>query len=59
MLRERSQPNGRKLVDVAQAVVDSQLLLLTPPPPEARPEPVAVEPPRGVLGSDMEQKVKG
>lgn len=43
--------NGRKLVDVAQAVVDSQLLLLTPPPPEARPEPVAVEPPRGVLGS--------
>ncbi len=50
MLREHSQPNGRKLVDVAQAVVDSQLLQLTPPP-EARPEPVAVEPPGGVLGS--------
>jgi AmiR/NasT family two-component response regulator len=32
MLRNHSQHNGRKLVDVAQAVVDSHLLLLPPPP---------------------------
>src|SRR5213083_3052942 len=40
MLRGHSQHNGRKLVDVAQAVVDSHLLLL-PPSPEraATPEP--------------------
>jgi len=40
MLRDHSQHNGRKLVDVAQAVVDSHLLLL-PPSPEraAMPEP--------------------
>src|SRR5437667_9119468 len=40
MLRDHSQHNGRKLVDVAQAVVDSHLLLL-PPSPEraATPEP--------------------
>jgi AmiR/NasT family two-component response regulator len=30
MLRDHSQHNGRKLVDVAQAVVDSHLLLLPP-----------------------------
>ena len=30
MLRGHSQHNGRKLVDVAQAVVDSHLLLLPP-----------------------------
>jgi AmiR/NasT family two-component response regulator len=30
MLREHSQHNGRKLVDVAQAVVDAHLLLLPP-----------------------------
>jgi response regulator NasT len=30
MLRSHSQHNGRKLVDVAEAVVDSHLLLLTP-----------------------------
>ena len=39
MLRDHSQHNGRKLVDVAQAIVDSHLLLLPPleqpaPPPE-------------------------
>jgi AmiR/NasT family two-component response regulator len=28
MLRDHSQHNGRKLVDVAQAIVDSHLLLL-------------------------------
>ena len=28
MLRTHSQHNGRKLVDVAQAIVDSHLLLL-------------------------------
>jgi two-component system, response regulator / RNA-binding antiterminator len=30
MLRTHSQHNGRKLVDVAQAIVDSHLLLLPP-----------------------------
>jgi AmiR/NasT family two-component response regulator len=30
MLRSHSQHNGRKLVDVAQAIVDSHLLLLSP-----------------------------
>ncbi len=30
MLRDHSQHNGRKLVDVAQAIVDSHLLLLAP-----------------------------
>jgi len=34
MLRNHSQHNGRKLVDVAQAIVDS-CLLLPPPPAEA------------------------
>src|SRR6266550_3471621 len=42
MLRDHSQHNGRKLVDVAQAIVDSHLLLLVPtPPPTASPEPAA------------------
>ena len=36
MLRDHSQHNGRKLVDVAQAVVDSHLLL-TPPASEPAP----------------------
>ncbi len=31
MLRDHSQHNGRKLVDVAEAVVESHLLLLPPP----------------------------
>jgi response regulator NasT len=37
MLREESQHNGRKLVDVAEAVVDSHALLLPPisEPPES------------------------
>jgi AmiR/NasT family two-component response regulator len=38
MLRDHSQHNGRKLIDVAQAVVDSHLLLAQPvpaPSPEA------------------------
>jgi len=40
MLREHSQHNGRKLVDIAQAVVDSHLLLLAPlPSADASPEP--------------------
>jgi len=39
MLRDHSQHNGRKVVDVAQAIVDSHLL---PPPPLA--EPAAAEP---------------
>ena len=30
LLRNHSQHNGRKLVDVAQAIVDSHLLLLPP-----------------------------
>ncbi len=35
MLRDHSQHNGRKLVDVAQAIVESHLLLLPPPPKPA------------------------
>jgi hypothetical protein len=30
MLRDHSQHNGHKLVDVAQSIVDSHLLLLPP-----------------------------
>ena len=33
LLRDHSQHNGRKLVDVAQAIVDSHLLLLQPTQP--------------------------
>jgi AmiR/NasT family two-component response regulator len=33
MLRDHSQHNGRKLIDVAEAIVDSHLLLLPPPAP--------------------------
>ena len=32
MLRDHSQHNGRKLSDVAAAVVERHLLLLRPPP---------------------------
>jgi response regulator NasT len=32
MLKEHSQHNGRKLIDVAEAVVESHTLLLMPPP---------------------------
>jgi AmiR/NasT family two-component response regulator len=36
LLREHSQHNGNKLVDVATAIVDSHLLLVpATPPPEA------------------------
>jgi two-component system, response regulator / RNA-binding antiterminator len=35
MLRNHSQHNGRKLVDVAQAIVDSHLLLTEPPAAES------------------------
>jgi AmiR/NasT family two-component response regulator len=35
MLRGHSQHNGRKLVDIAEAVVESHLLLLPPIPPPA------------------------
>ena len=35
MLRDHSQHNGRKLADVAGAVVESHLLLLPPPPATA------------------------
>src|SRR5437868_2408319 len=38
MLRDHSQHNGRKVVDVAQAIVDSHLLLLP-----SLPEPAALE----------------
>ena len=41
MLRDHSQHNGRKVVDVAQAIVDSHLLL---PPPLI--EPAVAVPPR-------------
>ena len=40
MLRDHSQHNGRKLVDVAEAIVESHLLLL-PPLVQAPPTPVA------------------
>jgi AmiR/NasT family two-component response regulator len=36
MLRDHSQHNGRKLSDVAAAVVESHLLLL-PSPPQPQP----------------------
>jgi response regulator NasT len=37
MLRNHSQHNGHKLVDIAQAIVDSHLLLLPPLPQPAAP----------------------
>jgi AmiR/NasT family two-component response regulator len=40
MLRDHSQHNGHKLIDIAQAIVDSHLLLLPPPAqPVAAPAP--------------------
>jgi ANTAR domain len=44
-LRDHSQHNGRKLSDVAAAVVESHLLLLppTPPAPEPLPYPTSAE----------------
>jgi AmiR/NasT family two-component response regulator len=39
MLRGHSQQNGRKLVDVAEAVVESHLLLLPPRPQPAQTAP--------------------
>ena len=59
MLRDHSQHNGRKLADVAQAVVDSHLLLLptrTAPPPDAsrpRPSPRTLE---AVAGSQASNR---
>ena len=41
MLRDHSQHNGHKLIDVAQAIVDSHLLLLPPPQPAQPSEPPA------------------
>jgi response regulator NasT len=40
MLRDHSQHNGRKLSDVAAAIVESHLLLAPATPPTARPEGV-------------------
>jgi response regulator NasT len=37
MLRDHSQHNGHKLVDIAQAIVDSHLLLLPPLPQQQAP----------------------
>jgi AmiR/NasT family two-component response regulator len=40
MLRDHSQHNGHKLIDIAQAIVDSHLLLLPPlAQPGTSPEP--------------------
>ena len=39
LLRDHSQHNGRKLVDVADAIVESHLLLLPPHLPTAEPSP--------------------
>ncbi len=36
MLRNHSQTHGRKLVDVAEAIVESHLLLIAPLPSPAR-----------------------
>jgi hypothetical protein len=41
MLRDHSQHNGRKLSDVAAAVVESYLLLLPPPAPAGAAAPHA------------------
>jgi AmiR/NasT family two-component response regulator len=38
MLRDHSQHDGRKLIDVAQAIVDSHLLLQPPLQQRAPPE---------------------
>ena len=38
MLRDHSQHTGRKLVDIAQAILDSHLLLSPPPPIDAPAE---------------------
>ncbi len=38
MLRNHSQHSGRKLVDLAEAVVESHLLLVSPTGPPARPK---------------------
>jgi hypothetical protein len=38
MLRDHSQHNGRRLADIAAAIIDSHLLL--PPPPLPRPSNV-------------------
>jgi hypothetical protein len=45
MLRHHSQHNGRKLVEIAEAIVESHLLLATrvptpdqPPQPQPQPE---------------------
>jgi hypothetical protein len=41
MLRDHSQHNGHKLIDIAQAIVDSHLLLLPPPVQPVAPPPPA------------------
>ena len=38
MLRSHSQHNGRKVADIAEAIVESHLLLLPPPPQPAAQE---------------------
>ena len=53
MLRGHSQHNGRKLVDVAQAIVDSHLLLLAPVASSGKSRACDVErPPRQVESHD-------
>jgi hypothetical protein len=46
MLRDHSQHNGRKLADIATAVVESHLLL--PPPRESGAPPAAPQPHGGL-----------
>jgi hypothetical protein len=41
MLRDHSQHNGHKLVDIAQAIVDSHLLLLAPLERPPTPSPAS------------------
>jgi hypothetical protein len=47
MLRDHSQHNGRKLSDVAAAIVDSHLLLVPEAPPRRRIRVAPALPPLG------------
>jgi len=50
MLRDHSQHNGHKLVDIAQAIVDSHLLLLPPPAQPAAPKDTSPGPTQPTTG---------
>jgi AmiR/NasT family two-component response regulator len=48
-LREHSQQNGRKLRDVAAAIVESHLLLIPPQPPQTQAPDLLTTPPESRL----------